>query len=180
MSLTRPHDNCYWLAPARLLAGEFPGALSVAAFRARLQGIVDSGVRYFIDLTQPADGLPPYAHMLPTLAVPEGESVGYEHWGLPDMSVPHTPEHTRQILNRLDALHAVGTPVYLHCWGGIGRTGLIAGCWLVRQGHTGEQALATIAQHWQTVAKRDRYPQSPQTPAQLRYVREWAKFDRAE
>ena len=163
MSLTRPHDNCYWLMPERLLAGEYPGSilLSVADIRARLQGIVDSGVRHFIDLTEDKDGLAPYAHMLPALAVPAGESVQHEHWGLPDMSIPPSP-------------------VYLHCWGGIGRTGLIAGCWLVRQGHTGEQALATIAQHWQTVAKRDRYPQSPQTPAQLRYVREWAKFDRAE
>ena len=182
MSLTRPHNNCYWLVPERLLAGEYPGSilLSLADIRARLQGIVDSGVRHFIDLTEDKDGLAPYAHMLPALALPAGESVQHEHWGLPDMSIPPSHERTRQILDRLDALHAASTPVYLHCWGGIGRTGLIAGCWLVRQGHTGEQALATIAQHWQTVAKRDRYPQSPQTAAQLRYVREWAKFDRAE
>jgi len=109
MSSTRPHDNCYWLVPDRLLAGEYPGTLSVANIRTRLQGIVDSGVRHFIDLTQERDGLAPYAHVLPTLTVPAGESVHHEPWGLPDMSIPPSHERTRQILDRLDALHAAST-----------------------------------------------------------------------
>ena len=24
-ALPRPHDNCYWLLPGRMLAGEYPG-----------------------------------------------------------------------------------------------------------------------------------------------------------
>lgn len=31
--------------------------------------------------------------------------------------------------------------VYLHCWGGIGRTGTIVGCWLARNGFPGKAAL---------------------------------------
>ena len=36
-------------------------------------------------------------------------------------------------------------PVYVHCWGGIGRTGTVVGCWLVRHGMTGDEALAEFA-----------------------------------
>lgn len=35
--------------------------------------------------------------------------------------------------------------VYVHCWGGIGRTGIVVGCYLVRHGITGKTALSEIA-----------------------------------
>ena len=41
-------------------------------------------------------------------------------------------------------LLAGGRTVYLHCRGGIGRTGTVLGCYLVRQGQTAEEALASI------------------------------------
>ena len=41
-----------------------------------------------------------------------------------------------------------GRTVYVHCWGGIGRTGTVVGCWLVRHGLTGRGALDQIADWW--------------------------------
>lgn len=32
---------------------------------------------------------------------------------------------------------AAGQTVYVHCYGGIGRTGTVVGCWLVRHGLSG-------------------------------------------
>ncbi|MFZ5949388.1 MAG: fused DSP-PTPase phosphatase/NAD kinase-like protein [Candidatus Rifleibacteriota bacterium] len=29
---------------------------------------------------------------------------------------------------------AAGKPVYVHCWGGLGRTGVVVGCWSRRHG----------------------------------------------
>ncbi len=34
--------------------------------------------------------------------------------------------------------------MYLHCFDGIGRTGTVVGCYLVRQGMTGNEALEQI------------------------------------
>ena len=42
-----------------------------------------------------------------------------------------------------------GKNVYVYCWGGIGRTSTAVGCWLVRHGMTGDEALAEIAERWQ-------------------------------
>ena len=68
-----------------------------------------------------------------------------------------------------------GKNVYVHCWGGIGRTGTVVGCWLVRRGMTGDEVLAQIAERWQGMEKRYRHPRSPQTPQQRRYVRSWTE-----
>lgn len=168
----RPHPNCYWLSPL-ILAGEYPGAKAAPAAKQKLHDCFAAGVRHFIDLTESRDGLAPYEPMLAELPAP----VGYERHGLKDMGLPESPHDTARILDRLDALAAAGTPTYLHCWGGIGRTGLVAGCWLVRHGRTGEAALAELAGHWASVEKRVRFPESPQTSAQRRYVVEWAAID---
>ena len=38
------------------------------------------------------------------------------------------------ILDAIDDSVKVGKPVYVHCWGGVGRTGMVIGCWLLRHG----------------------------------------------
>lgn len=61
--------------------------------------------------------------------------------------------------------------VYVHCYGGIGRTGVIASCYLVRRGLTGDEALAEIARLRQGTP--DGHRLSPETPDQAARVREW-------
>lgn len=38
-----------------------------------------------------------------------------------------------QILDAMDSSIDAGLPVYVHCWGGIGRTATVVGCWLRRR-----------------------------------------------
>jgi protein-tyrosine phosphatase len=89
------------------------------------------------------------------------------------MGLPASPEHLGRILDTLDGALAAGRNVYLHCWGGIGRTGTVVGCYLVRRGLTGGAALARLAEWWRTVPKSGLYPRSPQTNDQVAYVRAW-------
>lgn len=172
----RPHDNCYWVLPDRLMAGEYPWRGQGDAAQRHLGSIIAAGVDHFIDLTC-ANELDPYAPLLRDLAPAEGRQVGYERHPIVDLDVPHSPAHAEAILDRIDALLAAGRVPYVHCWGGVGRTGTVIGCWLVRQGHSGEQALAVLAGHWATVEKRTRHRRSPETEAQRRYVLEWAQHD---
>ena len=60
-------------------------------------------------------------------------------------------------------------------WGGIGRTGTVVGCWLVRHGMTGDEALAQIVEWWRGMEKARIHPRSPQTREQHAYVRNWAE-----
>jgi protein tyrosine/serine phosphatase len=82
----------------------------------------------------------------------------------------------RQILDTIDAALASGANVYVHCWGGVGRTGTTVGCYLVRHGMTGQQALDQIASWWSHMPKRDRHPNSPETHEQMEFIRNWSEF----
>ena len=166
----RPHENCYWLAP-RLMGGEYPGAPSVELAVPRLRAILDAGVTFFLDLTAPGE-LVAYELLLPALVMPDGRTAEHRRLPIRDLSVPRRADMVA-ILDTIDGALAAGETVYFHCWGGIGRTGTVAGCWLVRHGATGAEALATVAERFATVGKATRVPRSPETDEQVAYVMRW-------
>ncbi len=167
-------ENAYWVVPGRFAAGEYPGSWTRAEAARRLRRLLRAGIDHFIDLTRPADGLEPYEPIAQKQAQAEGMEVRREHHPIVDMSVPPAEDMTAT-LDAIDEALAAGRTVYVHCWGGIGRTGTVVGCWLVRQGLAGDEALAQIAEWWQHVEKSRRVPRSPQTHEQHEYVRRWAE-----
>ena len=78
-------------------------------------------------------------------------------------------------LDAVDMALRDGLGVYVHCWGGIGRTGTLVGCWLVRHGQTADEALALIRERRRGLEVTGRYPRSPQTDEQERFVRAWVE-----
>lgn len=173
----RPHENCYWVVPDKLMAAEYPAAAKPDDTQRKLAAIAAAGVRHFIDLSEKHSMIAPYDVLLPGIAQAQNASIGYDRFAIPDMGIPETPEFTNAILDRIDEIIAAGAIPYVHCWGGVGRTGTIVGCWLVRHGLSGDDALKLIAKRWALMAKRNQYPHSPETPAQERYIRNWADYD---
>jgi len=173
MSTNRPH-NTYWAIPDSILAGEYPGDRDPAKARAKLATFLDFGVRVFLDLTH-AHELAPYEPHLRQLASERGLDVTYKRMPIRDVDVPRSPDEMRAILDELRACTRAGQPVYVHCWGGVGRTGTVIGCWLVEQGASGEEALSKLAQLWMGMSaeKLRRKPHSPETEAQRQYVLNW-------
>ena len=171
----RPLPNSYWVVPGRFAAGEYPSATDPGEAAARLRALLRAGIHHFIDLTGPGE-LPPYVEMANREAGRLGLSIEWERHPVADLSVPTSPQQMSGILNAIDAAMCDGRAVYLHCWGGVGRTGTVVGCWLVRRGRTGDEALARIAEWWQHVEKADRIPASPQTSEQRDYVRRWTQL----
>ena len=89
-----------------------------------------------------------------------------------DMGTTTIPHMTR-ILDDVDAALRVGASVYVHCWGGIGRTGTVVGCWLMRHGLDEGDPIARIAELRRSVAGA--HVASPQTPAQCAMVTSWKR-----
>ncbi|GIT00631.1 MAG: hypothetical protein CM1200mP26_23430 [Acidimicrobiales bacterium] len=67
---------------------------------------------------------------------------------IPDMGLPSGgPDEMARILDNLDGALTAGGKAYVHCWGGLGRTGTVVGCWLARHGYgTGYDALRLFGQ----------------------------------
>lgn len=171
-----PIPNSYWLPGGRVLAGEYPGHWVAQSARERIGRLLDAGIRSFLDLTEEGDPLEPYEEHLHAEAADRGVTAVYVRLSVRDMDVPPREQMSR-ILDHIDAELAAGRKVYLHCWGGIGRTGTAVGCHLVRSGQSGVEALATIAELWRGVSEQKRrdFPESPQTRAQREFVNAWVE-----
>lgn len=162
--MQQPIENCYWVVPGKFLAGEYPRNKDEASSRAKIDALVSAGVNTFIDLTEEDEKLLPYAGLL----------AGAIHLRLPirDVSIPVSKSTTVLILDTIDR-HLKGEQVvYLHCWGGIGRTGLIVGCWLARHGLAGKSALLRLGELWRQCPKSS-FRNSPETKEQQRYIVNW-------
>lgn len=163
-----PHKESFWVVPDRFLAGNYPGDKTEAAARKKLGPILDSGVNVFIDLTQ-AGELKPYAHLLP-------EGVQHARFPIRDVSVPSVPAEMAAILDCIDAELESGNMLYVHCWGGHGRTGTAVGCWLRRHGRGPQQAIDELQELWRQNVKSTwggEYASTPQTAQQFEYIRSW-------
>ena len=80
------------------------------------------------------------------------------------------------LLDRIEESLEAGRRIYLHCWGGIGRTGTTVGCYLVRQGKTADEALEQLSAWWRSVPKSQHHPHSPETTEQVDFIRTWAQY----
>ena len=167
----RPILESYWVEPGHFLAGEYPGYGNGEQLRQRIDSFLDFGINTFIDLTNP-DELPPYLPILKEQAGYYNISIRYKRFIITDHGVP-TPKTMQAILNEIDSSLAAGRVVYVHCWGGIGRTGTTIGCYLVRHGRTGQQALQQLAAWWKDVPKSRMWPYSPETDRQMQFVLDW-------
>lgn len=165
----RPIANSYWVQLGHLLAGEYPGALRAEDARAKLRALLNSGVTYVVNLTEEHE-LQPYTDLIEEEARALGRPIVLRRESIPDFSVP-TIATMRRTLDAIDHALAAGHCVYVHCWGGLGRTGTVIGCYLVRHGLSGEAALAQIAQWRAGTPKADRI--SPETDEQRNFVLKW-------
>lgn len=166
-----PIPDSYWVRPGQLLAGEYPRTPDEAGSRLKLRHFLAVGVNFFLNLTEADEyGLKSYHELLQSEAASEGYAVEHHRMTIPDFNTP-SPAQMVQILDTIDTALAGGRVVYVHCFGGIGRTGTVIGCYLVRHGLSGEAALAEIARLRQHTPDGGR--PSPETEAQRSMVRGW-------
>jgi hypothetical protein len=133
--LERPIPDAYWIIPGRLLAGPYPGSRQESVIRQRVLRLLAAGITLFLDLTEEGK-MPPYAQWL-------DEAARHLRMPIPDFGVP-TPEQMAQTLDAIDVAIETRHSVYVHCLAGLGRTGTVVGCFMVRHGMQGAEALRTI------------------------------------
>ena len=77
------------MEPGRLLAGEYPGALTPEKAAAKARLLIDAGVGSIIDLTTPQDHLDSYREHLERAADQAGREVRHFSHPIPDGVIDH-------------------------------------------------------------------------------------------
>lgn len=169
------HDllNHYLLPGLPVVACEYPHHPNDAhTARGKRAVLANLGVSYVLDLTEARDRLEPWpndASFAPVRA----------RFPIPDGGVPNSLQAFDALIEELVDRVERGDTVAVHCWGGIGRTGVVCAALLVRVGWPVEDALAEVHRLWRTVPKAS-HPHhasrtAPETDAQRDFVRTWAR-----
>jgi hypothetical protein len=168
-----PFQKSKWVVPGKLLAGNFPGNRDSRVARRKLTAMLNVGIRAIVNLMQEWEinrlGVPfvPYAELWHVLSVRRKlrtKAIRIPVW---DLSAP-MPARMAHILDTIDELIAKGMPVYIHCRGGVGRTGTVIACWKIRHGLADRDELVQ-----EILAAPDHSLLVPETGCQISAVRRW-------
>jgi hypothetical protein len=168
----KPIPESYWVLPGQFLAGGYPTLrLDEFATRRRLTAFLNAGFDTFIDLTCVGER-PPYFSILSEEAGYDGREVRHRRFSFPDF---HVPSHEMMVatLDTIDKALAEGSKVYLHCVGGIGRTGTTIGCYLVRHGMKPTEALHHLRELYHSASQSLLAPHSPESDEQIKLILDW-------
>jgi protein tyrosine phosphatase len=171
-----PFDRAYW-ACSSLLAGCYPGSPSQEESRLKAIKLIQCGVSHCINLMEPdecdhhGNAFVSYRPALTSAANQQGRSITFSRHAIPDCSIP-TVEGMIAILDEIDSIISAHRTVYVHCWGGRGRTGTVVGCYLIRHRLTtpevASRKLADLTAHNASVFRK-----IPETMVQEEFLRRW-------
>jgi hypothetical protein len=177
--MSNPIDNSYWVDPDVLLAGEHPGDPGDDTTRKSVRRLLVTGVSQFIDLTTRGE-LPSYESLLQEEAKTLGVEVAYSNHPVRRQGIPRSPVQTAAIIREIAEARSSGMMTYLHGAAGVGRVGLVVGCFLVETGLSGNRALNKLQILYSAMEKSAWEPDIPATEQQADYVREWLAGQHSE
>ncbi len=174
-----PFNRSYWVDPGKLLAGGYPGSEDPIEEKINLKRLIQVGIRHVISLLEPQEYDPseypfaPYVDHMESIAQNLKMSVTFDQISIKDFSVP-TERQMVLILNQIDMCIKYDKPVYVHCWGGKGRTGTVVGCYLTKHGMAaGIDTIEMIKKKKKNTV--DFSDPSPETKKQINMVLNWGK-----
>jgi Dual specificity phosphatase, catalytic domain len=172
-----PLSRTYWVLDELLLAGAYAGQPHPDAHQVRLTGLFNAGMRTIINLmeeheTNAGEPFVRYQEDLQAIASASSEYVDFLRFPIEDRKIT-TKERMKNILDTIDQSIEKKRPVYVHCFGGIGRTGTVICCWLLRHGHANRDNVFGILRELRKadVERSDR--DAPENTLQRQFVLDW-------
>ena len=176
-----PTAHSYWVIEGRFAAGAYPskpGYTGSGPIPAPLEQLLNAGIDVFINLTQDyPGGTDQHLTRYDPGAEGRAEIVRYP---IADQELPEGgASEMAMILDRIDTALDDGQNVYLHCWGGSGRTGAVVGCWLRRRDLVDADSILDRMQELRLGDREGGFKHTPNTLEQAEFIVRWCEGELA-
>ncbi len=165
----KPIEYSYQVS-RNVFAGEHPlFDIYKSSIKGNIPRLLRFGITFFLDLTQSYE-VPEYASFLP----PNVQRISFP---IRNCDVPSSVESVFDLFRRLEQLmhERPQAKLYIHCHGGVGRTGTIVACYYIYFEHLPfEEALDKMRRQY-TQSPRSKFMNAPETKRQIEFVRRFAE-----
>jgi protein-tyrosine phosphatase len=125
-----PYENTYWVLENRFLAGRTPVSLNRQETYNRITALLEQNIELIINLTEDGEFLD-YENEISFFAKGSGKRIEIVRKAIPDYGVPDK-KLMDDILETIENALQKNRKIFVHCYGGIGRTGTVVGCYLLK------------------------------------------------
>lgn len=147
-----------------IYAGEYPGDKYGEKAEEKIEQMTHFGVRHYIDLTEEGE-LRPYSQLLP-------KGTTYTRFPIRDCDVPSSIDDVERLIRHIQKLSKRNDGyVYIHCWGGVGRTGTIVACYFA-ENNSFEKAMQLLRKQFSEMPKSS-HRTTPDTNEQINFVKKY-------
>lgn len=175
-----PAARSYWVVPGWFLAGAYPSMPDVGPRRIeRVTELWKAGIRTYVNLVEESEqpwGKPftPYWDDLDEITGGTGARAACLRFAVKDGRIPSV-SLMRSVLDAVDLSLEAGWPVYLHCFGGMGRTATAVGCWMLRHGLASKDDVLQVITRLRQADEERKDWDAPENDAQRAFVTAWVR-----
>ena len=168
MKTTLPFERSYWVIPGKLMAGEYPAAPDETESYKKLDGLIRVGIKTVINLTEENERNQNGIKLFDYTTYLTSKGIEVHRKPIKDVSVPAKDEMD-EIIELIEKSLMDNKPVYFHCWGGVGRTGTVLGCYLLHKKMAGKDNVFEVIDYLKRSTSIS-HRQSPETEEQKNFV----------
>ena len=169
LDLTMKPTGYSYRVDLNVWAGEYPvWDWDDSIGRMQIQLFTDFGINFFIDLTESGE-MPPYAQFL-------SPSIERYRLHIPNRGTPAAVEDVVRLFQVIECTLSDKpfTNIYIHCLGGVGRTGTIVACYYIYfKQMAADEALAEMRRMFSS-HERAVWMSAPETEAQIDFIHTFA------